>query len=179
MGFALGGLLCVCAGLTGGLLGAAALLKLAVVLANRMVGSVPEKAPSRGGIAEWDWDDWDDEEADAAPVGLRRRVQAIPEPGILKCAGVVLVTLFVGGLGFVLLGFAAETLGLRMRMEETQFAIVIVDLPFVFLALTTMLVTTLPVSFWRAGFVSFIYGVLIFALALVLGVVVFVLGTVF
>ena len=39
---------------------------LAVVLANRTIGSVPEKEPSlsRGGIAEWDWDDWDDEEED-------------------------------------------------------------------------------------------------------------------
>jgi len=175
MGGELVGIFCVCAGLAGGLLGLAALLKLAVVMTNRMVGAPPaEKAPSRGGIAEWDWDDWDDEE-DSALARPSRRKQAIPEPGVLKCAGVVVITSFAAVLGFVLLTFAAESVGLRMRRGETQFAIALVDLPIVALTLSVMLVASLPTGFWRAAMVTFIYGFLLVALALCFGAVLFVL----
>jgi hypothetical protein len=178
MGGALLGILCVCAALAGGVLALAAMLKLAVVVANKAVGSVPaEKEPSRGGIAEWDWDDWDDEEEeDARPAFARGgRKQAIPEPGVLKCVGIVLVTAFAAGLGFVLLGFAAEGVGLRMRREETRFAVALFDLPIVALTLSVMLVASLPTGFWRAAMVSFIYGFLLLALALLCVVLIFTL----
>lgn len=176
MGGELLGILCVCAGLAGGVLGLAALLRLAAVLANKVVGSVPaEKAPSRGGIAEWDWDDWDEEEEDARPAFARSRKPAIPEPGILKSVGIVLVTAFAAGLGFVLLGFAAEGMGLRMGRGDTSFAVALFDLPIVALTLSVMLVASLPTGFWRAAMVTFIYGFLLLGLGLFCAVLIFVL----
>lgn len=170
------GSLCVCAGLAGGVLGLAALLKLAVVLANRTVGPVTEqeKPLSRGGIAEWDWDDWDDEdERDDTPTRPRGSKQAIPEPGVPKCVAIVTITSFVVVLVFVLLTFAAEGVGLRPGRDDTQFALAIVELPIVGFLLSALLSTMLPTGFWRAAMVTFLYGLLLFALAMVLAVVIF------
>jgi hypothetical protein len=178
MGFALGGLVCVCAGLAGGVLGLAALLKLAVVLANRTIGSVAEKTPSRGGVTEWDWDDWDDEyeHDNSRPFAQPwERKPAIPEPSVLKSAGIVAITSFATVLGFVLLSFAAEGTGLRPGREETQFALAIVELPIVGFILSALLVAMLPTGFWRAAMITFLYGLLLFALAVFFGMVIFVM----
>jgi hypothetical protein len=180
MGFALGGLICVCAGLAGGVLGLAALLKLAVVLANRTVGPVAEKEKplSRGGIAEWDWDDWDDEDEhdNSRPFAQSREWKpAIPEPSVLKSAGIVAVTAFATVLGFVLLSFAAEGMGLRPGRDETQFALAVVELPVVGFILSALLSALLPTGFWRAAMITFLYGLLLFALAVFFGMAIFVL----
>src|SRR5262245_23776870 len=122
MGFELAGLVCGCGGAFLALLVAALLLRLAVMTANRLAG--PVRAKPRGGIAEWDWDDWDDEYA--APARPSRGAAAIPEPGLGTCTVIVFATAFVAVLGFVLLGFAAEGVGLHMRNEGTRVAVAIV-----------------------------------------------------
>jgi hypothetical protein len=173
----LAGLVCGCGGGLAVLLVAALLLRLSVSAANRVVG--PARARARAGagrIAEWDWDDWDDEDDYPAPTGPSARgPNVIPEPGIIKCGALVFLTAFAAVFGFVLLGFVAEELGLRMRRDETRIAVVIFDLPVAGLALSVLLVATLPTTFWRAALVTFLYGLIVFVTLAALACALFVL----
>jgi hypothetical protein len=182
----MGGLLCGCGAAGVVVLMASLLLRLAVALTNRLMGpgaaekAIERVAPRGGRIAEWDWDDWDDEFEDRGPppLPLRRRGQAIPEPGVLMCLGVVIVTAFTFGLACVLLIFAAESMGLRVRREESQLAVAVAALPVAFLTLSVMLVVGLPTTFWRAAMVAFLYGVILVGLGFGLVAAVFVLRVV-
>jgi hypothetical protein len=165
--------ICGCVGLAGVMMAAAALLKLSVNVTNRLVQ--PTKRESRGGMADWDWDDWDDE----YEPGPRKRKAALPELGIGKGVMIVLLSGLVGGLGFLFLGFAAEGVGLRMSREDTKLAVAIVNMPLACLAMTVLLASTLPTNFWRAAMVTFVYCILFFAFVAAVGSVIFVFGVVF
>ena len=171
----MGGLLCGIVGLVAFALAAAGLLRFAVVLANRAVGAPADAPPPPpiGGIPAWDWDDWDEDEDDAPPPRRRRGGQAIPLPGILKGVGVVLVTAFATGLGAVLLIFALESQGLRMRQTDTRLAVAVLDLPVAFLTLSVVLLAALPTTFRRAALVAFVFGLLLAGVALTVGSVAF------
>jgi hypothetical protein len=174
MGFAFVGLVCGCGGALLALLVAASLLRLAVSIANRLIGPVKEQAPASGGIAEWDWDDWDDEYTTSTkPARARPGANAIPEPGIPKCVAIILTTAFAAGLGFTFLGFAAEAVGLRMHRDDTKLAVALVDLPLTSFVLVLMLVAVLPTTFWRASMVTFLYNLIIIGLAVGIGTVVY------
>jgi hypothetical protein len=173
MGFEVFGLLCGCAGVLLAALVAGSLLRLAVSLANK---AVDQHLPVSGGIAEWDWDDWDDEYE--APTRPRRGSKVIPEPGIIKCAALLFVSALVYGLAFVLLMFAAEDfLGPRMR-GDAQLVVGLFALPAGDLALTVLLLSMLPTTFWRAAMVTFIYNLMLLGIGLGLGAFWFVLATV-
>jgi hypothetical protein len=92
---------------------------------------------------------------------------------------IVVLSALVTGLGFVLVGFAAEGLGLRMRREETRFAVLLLNLPLTGLTLTILLLSMLPTKFWRAAMVAFVYGVLFLAFGTALGVVIYAAAVVF
>jgi hypothetical protein len=176
MGIAFAGLICTVVIAASILMIASGLLRLAIYATNRIVSPSEPKARS-GGIAEWDWDDWDDEAAEPPePVRPWQR-HAIPEAGTLKCVGIAFLTGLVFGLGFVLLGFAVEELGLRMRHVETRLAVAVLNFPIAGLALTVLLSLTLPTNFWRAGLVAFVYGLIIVAFLVFVGAVVFVVAT--
>jgi hypothetical protein len=168
------GVICACGGAVAVLTAAAALLKLAVVITNRVVR--PTRQESRGEWSDWDWDDWDDEYV----PGPQKPKEAIPALGLGKALVIVVLTGMVGALGFVLLGFAAEeAFGLRMRREETKLAVLILDLPLAALTLTVLLLSMLPTNFWRAAMVAFVYGILFLAFAAGVGSMIFVIGVVF
>ena len=60
------------------------------------------------------------------------------------------------GLGFVLTGFAVQEIGFRMWRDDTKLAVVVLNLPTAGLALTVLLVLSLPTTFWRAAMVAFV-----------------------
>jgi hypothetical protein len=162
------GLVCGCGGLALIALVAAALLRLAVTVTNRLLGQAPATVPSSSGIAEWDWDDWDDEYT--APV---RTAAAAPDPGLAKCAVIVVVSVLAFVLGFVLLGIAMENLvGLKMWRDESQLVVAVLDLPITDLVLTAALCVLLPTTFWRAALIAFVYNLIIFVLTLSAGAIV-------
>jgi hypothetical protein len=172
MGFALVGLVCLCGAAALVVLVAAALLRLSVSITNRMVG--PGKVRS-GGIAEWDWDDWDDEYASPR---ARRKTGAVPEPGLGKCTAIVFGTALVFVLGFILMAFAGEELiGLRMWRDESKLAVAIFAFPVADLALLVLLIALLPTTFWRAAMVVFVHNLVVLGLTLGFGAGVFVLAT--
>jgi hypothetical protein len=176
----MGGLLCGCGGGVAVLLVAALLLRLATSVTNKMLGG-PARAEvrprSRGGIPEWDWDDWDDEDVPAQRP--RRGRGGVPAAGFGTCVVSAFLTALVFGLAFILLGFAAEENGLRMRHVETRLAIAIVALPIAYLTLTVMLILLLPTTFWRAAMVAFVYGLFILGLVVAVGAFVFAVEIVF
>jgi hypothetical protein len=163
------------------LLGAAALLRLAVLLANRLVGAPAQSAPApkRGGIAEWDWDDWDDEGTEKDEPTEPQRQRAIPTPGLATSVAIMFLTAFVAVLAFVLLGFAAESVGMRMRRDETRLLVIIAELPILFLTLSVLLTALLPARFGRAALVAFLHLLILGGILLSLGAVVFVFAALF
>ena len=177
MGFALFQLVCGCGAAALVLVVAAAMLRLAIVLTNRSLGAKPVAQPRSGGIAEWDWDDWDDEQP-LEPVRPWRAGKAVPEAGTIKCMVVMFLTALVYGFGFVVMGFAAQDFGFRMQREETRLAVLVLELPVAWVVLTVLLGLFLPTNLWRAGMAAFIYGLLVLAFFMVVGVVVFVLAVV-
>jgi hypothetical protein len=171
MGFAVVGLLCGLGGVLLAALVAGSLLRLAVSVSNRVVGP---QTPSPGGIAEWDWDDWDDEYS--APARTRRGSKTIPEPGLGKCTVIVFVTALGYVLGFVLLMFAAEELlGLRVGREDAQLVVALFALPVGDLALCVLLFSMLPTTFWRAAMVTFVYNLILLGVGLGISAFLFVL----
>jgi hypothetical protein len=177
MELAAAGLVCGCGGALATAVLVASLLRLAISLTNKIVGPAQVKSQSSGGIAEWDWDDWDDEYS--TPARSRRRKGTIPEPGILKCVGIVLATAFVFGLGFIVVAFVLEDLGgLGMWRDEAQLAAAILNLPVADLALSVLLVVMLPTSLSRAMMVAFVYNLILIAIIVSIGAVVFVVSTV-
>ena len=171
MGFALAGVLCACAAAASAVLVAGALLRLAVTLSNRVAGPAPARTGApQGGIPEWDWDDWDDE---FAPARKRRAAGPIPHPGMVKACAITFVTAVVFALGFVLTGFAVEEIGMRMWRGDTKAAVALVNLPVAALAMAVQLVLMLPTTFWRAAMVTFVFGLALFALAALVGCVMF------
>ncbi len=170
-------LVCGCGVGLAALLVAGALLRLAVLAANKLVGPGPGRARARsGGIPEWDWDDWDDEYP--ATVRPWRGGPVIPEPGTFKCMAIAFLTAFVFALGFLLTGLAAQEVGLRMWREETRLAVAVVNLPVAGFALTVLLTMMLPTGFWRAAMVAFVYGFILGGFVLFLGAFIFVVATV-
>jgi hypothetical protein len=168
------GLVCGCGGVLLAALVAGSLLRLAVSITNKMVS--PARAPASGGIAEWDWDDWDDEYT--APARPRRKTGGIPEPGLVKCMLIVFLSALVYGLAFVLLGFASEELlNLRLR-GDAQLVIGLFALPVGALALAVLLCAMLPTSIWRGALVAFVYTFIFIGIGLGLGAVFFVMGIV-
>jgi hypothetical protein len=89
----------------------------------------------------------------------------------------VLLTAFAAVVSFVLLGFVAEELGLRMRRGDTKTAVAIFDLPVVGLALSVLLTATLPTTFWRAALVAFLFGLIVFLTLAAISCALFVLRT--
>jgi hypothetical protein len=175
-GFAL---ICGCGGVVVVLLLAASLLRLSISLTNKLLGRAPAPTRSSGGIAAWDWDDWDDEFSPPARKrsGSRGQVGAVPEPGIPKCGAIMLLTVVAFGLGFLVMGLAGEALiGLRMWPDDEKLLLAILNLPVADLALTTLLIVMLPTTFWRAAMVTFVYNLILlaFTLVLVAGTAVFV-----
>lgn len=173
MGFAFLGVACGCFTAVIVLVVAGALLRLAVALANKVVGPGKPKARS-GGIPEWDWDDWDDEPGGSdAPVRPPRFAPVIPEPGTVNATVIVFATAVVFGVAFVVLGVLAEELvGLRMWRDESKVLIGLLGFPVAAGAMTLLLVWMLPTTFWRAAMVTFLYGVVILAFLLFVGLVV-------
>jgi hypothetical protein len=166
------GMICACGGGVAILLALAAMLKLSAFVATRL--AQPTQQETRRELNDWDWDDWDDE------PGPSRSKPVIPVPGLAKCLAVMLITVLVAGLGYVLLGFfATEVLGLRMRRDESQLAVLILDLPFAFGILTMLLVALLPTTVRRAAMVTFIYVILFLAFAAAVLAMVFVFGVIF
>jgi hypothetical protein len=158
------GLVCGCGGAVLAALVAASLLRLAVSLTNRFVGAAAEPAGPAGGVAAWDWDDWDDEFA--GPAGRRRAAGAISEPGLGRSAAVVVAAALAFGLGFLLVGMVGEALfDLHMWREDTKLFVAAFTLPFGLLALTVLLVAALPTTFRRAARVTFVYGLILAGLA--------------
>lgn len=180
MGFALVGLLCGCFGIVAALMVGGGLLRLAIHFANRLVQ--PTKADAvkparRGGIAEWDWDDWDDEgEVSDEPDRPWRAGRAIPDPGTFKSMAIMLGTGCAFVIGYILTGAVADEMGFRMRREGPQFVVTLLNLPVAALALTLLLTWSLPTRFWRAAMVTFMYGLVVLAFVLFIGLVVFVVA---
>ena len=175
MGFAFAGLVCACGAALAVSILLASLLRGAISLTNKFVGPARPGARPGGGIAAWDWDDWDDEYA--APARPRRGPGAVPDPGLFKCMAVVFATALVFALGFVLAGFAAEELiGLRMWRDEAKLVIAVLTLPVADLALTVLLIVMLPTTFWRAVLVALVYNLILLAIALIVAAIVFVLA---
>lgn len=175
MGFALVGMICGCAGGAAGLMVAGGLLRLAVHAANRALApaKAADKPPRRGGIAEWDWDDWDDAGGAAdEPDRPWRAPRAIPEPGTLKSMAITLVAALAFAVGYMLTGFVATEMGFRMWRDETQLAVAVLNLPLAGLALTLMLVLMLPTRFGRAAAVTLVYGLVVAAFVMFIGLVV-------
>jgi hypothetical protein len=179
MGFPIFGAICICVGAGALVLIAAGLLRLAIYATNRMVAPGQVKAQA-GGIPEWDWDDWDNEGAVEDELDRPwRRGPAVPEASTLKCMGIAFLTALTFGLGFVLMGFAAEDLGYQMRRDETKLVVVVFNLPIAWLALSALLAGLLPTRFGRAALVAFIYGLTIIAFFMLIGIVFFGFAVVF
>lgn len=179
MGIPMLGAICICFGAGALTLIAAGLLRLAIYATNRMIAPGKVKAPT-GGIPEWDWDDWDsggsvEDELDRP----WRAGPAVPEAGTLMCMAIALLTAVAYGLGFVLMGFAAEDLGNRMRRDETKLAVAVLNLPVAWLALTLLLAVLLPTRFGRAALVAFVFGLTVIAFFMFIGFVFFALALVF
>jgi hypothetical protein len=176
MGLELFGLVCACGSALLVALLAAALLRLAVYVTNKLVDPVRAPAPSSGGIAQWDWDDWDDEYT--TPARGRRGTGAVPEPGTGKGMVIMFITALAFGLAFVLLGFfAEEMIGLRRWRDESMLVVAFLCLPLADLILTVQLFALLPTTFWRAALVAFVYNLILGALTVSIGAVIFVIGT--
>lgn len=177
MGLALFSLVCGCGAFGAILLVASGLLRLAIAAANKSLGSakVEVQPQARGGIPEWDWDDWDEESATELVPPWRTR-GPIPEAGTLKCIAIAFLTALAYGFGFVVMGFAAQDFGFRMHREETRLAVAVLNLPVAGLALAVLLSLLLPTNFWRGGLVAFIFGTFIFAFCLFVGVPVLLLA---
>ena len=175
MGFAFFGLICGCCGAASILMVASGLLRLAIFATNKIVGPAKAKAPGR--IAEWDWDDWDDEITE--PVPPWRAGRAIPEAGTFKCMGIVFLTALAFGLGYVLMAFAAQDIGFRVHRDETKLALVVLNIPVAGLALTVLLAWLLPTGARQAAQVAFVYGLIILAFFALVGAFVFVVATLF
>ncbi len=174
MGEAFAGLIVGCGGILLILLVGSSLLRLAVSIANRLVGPVKNRVAPSGGIAEWDWDDWDDEYSTPTKRGWSGQDGfAIPEPGFPKCAGILVLTALASAFGFFLLTLAAEAVGLRPHSDDTQLAILILDLPVASFALTLLLVAMAPTTFWRAAMVAFLYAFIVLGFAVGIGIVVY------
>ena len=150
MGFAFFGLICACCGAGAILMIASGLLRLALFATNKIVGPAKAKARS-GGIAEWDWDDWDEGAEIAEPVSPWRAGRVIPEAGVFKCMGIMFLTALASGLGYAVMAFAAQDIGFRVHRDETKLALVILNLPVAGLALTALLAWLLPTDARRAA----------------------------
>jgi hypothetical protein len=175
MGFELAGLVCGCGGAVAAVLVAASLLRMSVSVTNKFVGPAKEKARVSGGVPEWDWDDWDDEYT--TPARRQRTKGPIPEPGIITCATITFATAVVFVLGCIVLTvIAEEALGLRMWRDESKLAVVFLNLPVAGLMLTVLMIVMLPTTFWRAAMVTFVYGLVLLAITVFIGAVVFVIG---
>lgn len=176
MEFALAGVLCGCFGVVAVLMAAGGLLRLAIYVANRLVRPTRAdavKPARRGGIAEWDWDEWDDEgEVSDEPDRPWRAPRAIPEPGTLRSMAIVLGTGCAFTIGFIATAAMASEMGFRMWREETKLAVALLNLPVAALALTLLLTWTLGTRFWRAAMVTFVYGLVLLAFVLFIGSVV-------
>lgn len=178
------GLICGCGGAILAVLVAASLLRLSILITNKLVGgpkSKPEPdAFSSGGIPEYDWDDWDDEYTDDAPRRRsrpKRRTGSVTECGLAKASAIVLLTALAFSLGFVVLSVIGEEfLGLRMWRDESKLVVAILDLPFAGLALVLALIALLSTTFWRAAMIAFIYFFVLLGFLLVVATVVFVVA---
>jgi hypothetical protein len=144
--------------------GATALLRQAILLVNRI--EAPEPA---GGIAEWDWDEWDDEYA--APRPPRRRAGPIPVPGLGRCLAFAYAAVVTFAVGSLLTGVVAvELLGVDGD-DVAYLAVAVVNLPVTGLTLAALLTVLLPTTFGRAVRIVFVYGFLLLALGLFIGLV--------
>lgn len=181
MGFAFAGV--ICAGVTALalLLIASGLLRLALFATNTIVGPARERAKPRTGIAEWDWDDWEDEPLEPLEPELVRvwEHRAVPEAGTFKCTGIVVLTALAFGLGFVLMGFAAQDVGFRMHRSETRLAVAVLNLPVAGLVLAALLAVLLPTGFRRAAQVAFVYLLIVIVFLALVASFVLVVGSVF
>lgn len=99
----------------------------------------------------------------------------VPEPGFGKAMGIMVVALIVnvvagGVLGLLLAGGGAAA-GADQR--SMQVLVNLISLPLGFLTMTGMSTVMLPTSFGRALFVTLIQYAIMFAIAIIVGVVIF------
>jgi hypothetical protein len=172
----LGALLCVLLfAIPLGLLIGAAILRGAIGLANKVVGSASTRS-------SYDFDDDDEDDWDDVPRRRRkhrRASPAIPEPPILTAMGIILVigiVNFLAGIPIRMM-FGLDPVG-RDGPEDAQKVLVaaIVSLPVGFLIMAAMLQMMLPTTFPRACLVVLFEYLIVLAIVLVITVPLFVLG---
>ncbi|MCE9562970.1 MAG: hypothetical protein K8U57_13080 [Planctomycetes bacterium] len=164
------GVVFVCVGLLVaipiGLLIGAAILRGAVSLANMCVGG--EKPRSS----------YDDDYEDYGEYRRPRRSNdggSIPEPGIGQAMLIVLCTAILNGVLGLMAGFAVGVGGAAAQLDQKTVQILaqLVGLPIGFLTSSFVLTGMLPTSFGRACLVTLFQYVIVIAIAVVVGGIVF------
>lgn len=139
---------------------AAALLRGAVALTNRMIGS-----PRTDVVVGWDWDSDDDDEEIVITTGG----PAVPEPGLGRGVLIALLaavanTVTLYAVGVVLYGWleAYDDWDVQVLVYGTTVALG-------YAALTALLTKMLPTTVRRAALVSLVVYLLLAALAALVG----------
>jgi len=111
-------------------------------------------------------------------VGGAKSESGVPEPGLGRAMGIVLVTLLVnGGVGFGV-GFlmGASLLQSGMSPLTMQVIVTLIGVPIGFVVMSAMLTAMLPTTFGRAAIVTllnYVVSIVVFGGALLLVALVF------
>ncbi len=174
-GGAIGGILCVLLiGLPIGLLIGAVILRGGVSFANKCLPKESERNDRY-------WDDEDDDEDYDRPV-RRRAKAAIPEPGLGKAMGIVLVGAIVG---FIISIPINLVMGVGMGMgnanggnqdQTMRILASLIQLPIGFLVSAGIRTGMLPTSFGRACLVVVFEYLIMIVICVIIAVPLFLLG---
>jgi hypothetical protein len=147
---------------------AAALLRAAVAIANRVVGTKLTET-----VVGWEWDSADDEDEVRVTVG----VPPIPEPGVARGMVIVFLAAAANAVSLYVLGVVLFE-GLDAYDDWTAQALAYAVTVLVgFAALVGLLAAMLPTTARRAALAALFAYLILFALAaLVAGLVAAVLG---
>lgn len=172
MGPAIGAVICVLVfALPLGLLIGAVILRGGVSFANKCLPQPRSR-------------DWDDEEDDydwerPARRGRSRSATAIPEPALGKAMGIVFVQFIIGFIISIPInlvmgaGAGAQPVGGRGAVDTAQLLASLIQLPIGFLISAGLRTSMLPTTFPRACLVVLFEYLIVFAIALAIGVPLF------
>jgi len=147
---------------------ASALLRIAVVLANRAIGPVNKDAP-----IGWDWDADEDDEL-VEPPG---ESAAIPEPSL----GVGMFIVFLAAVAHVVAGFGLRfVLALDNGWNHVEDNLVVVAAHLLgisagFLVMMAFLASLLPTTPKRAALTALLFHLLLLAFGVTVAVILFAL----
>jgi hypothetical protein len=141
----------------------AVVVRAAVSISNKLIGSPKREPETFGRVEEWEWDDEPEEEHPR-----RKREKAVPEPGVGKAMMIASTGGVTNAFIVLVIGVFLEALDVDPIDEDLTIAVLaVVSLPFSFVALTLLLTAMLPTTFWRAALVAFVH----YALVVVIGIV--------